>query len=246
MSLLQTLKRWIESIGGLHIYRSTLPHGTDLVHDLRKIGVWPRHPLIFDIGAHHGQTALRFLQDSTEVEIYCFEPSSTNYRQLQQTLAGRPSVHLWKLAFADKSGQLTLHIQPHSTTHSLINERGAIEGEQVQVDTLDAFCAREDIAKIHLCKIDTEGADFAVLKGSCTLLQERKIDFVQVETSTRKDVDVFSPFNQVNDYLIEMGYELFGIYEQQPCWTGRQSLLYFNAVYISPALLSNLPPVDGL
>lgn len=200
--------------------------------------------MIFDIGAHHGQTALRLLQDSDEAEIHCFEPASTNYRRLQQALAGRSSVHLWKMAFADKAGQLTLHLQPHSTTHSLVNERGSVEGEQVQVDTLDAFCAREGIAKIHFCKIDTEGADYAVLQGACTLLQKRQIDFVQVETSTRKDVEVFSPFNQVNDFLTGLGYELFGFYEQQPCWTGRQSLLYFNAVYISPALLTNRAPME--
>lgn len=245
MAFFHQIKNWIESISGLRIYRSTLPHGTDLVSDLRKVGMWPNRPLIFDIGAHLGQTALGFLKASPDAVIHCFEPASKNHQQMCQAVAGYESIHTWQMAFADAPGQLTLHLKAHSTTHSLVNERGAVESEQVRVDTLDAFCAREGISKIHFCKIDTEGADFAVLKGACTLLQERKIDFVQVETSTRKDVDVFSPFNLVNDYLIELGYELFGFYEQQPCWTGRQSLLYFNAVYISPALLSNRPPVDG-
>lgn len=246
MALIHQIKDWVESITGLRIYRSTLPHGTELVSDIRKVGLWPKSPLVFDIGAHIGQVAVGILKTSPDAVIHCFEPSSKNHQHLCQAVAGHRSIHTWQMAFADVPGQLTLHLKAHSTTHSLVNVKGSVEGEQVQVDTLDAFCAREGIAKIHFCKIDTEGADFAVLKGAGNLLQERKIDFLQVETSTRKDVDVFSPFHQINDYLTALGYELFGFYEQQPCWTGRKSLLYFNAVYISPALLSNCPPVDGV
>jgi FkbM family methyltransferase len=244
MAFIHQIKDWIESVTGLRIYRSTLPHGADLVSDLRKVGLWPQRPLIFDIGAHVGQTALAFLKASPEAEIHCFEPASLNHQQLRQAVAGHGSIHTWQMAFADAPGQLQLHLKPHSTTHSLVNQRGATESELVQVETLDAFCARQGTGKIHYCKIDTEGADMAVLQGGAAMLQRHQIDFVQVETSTRKDVDVFAPFHQVNDYLTGMGYELFGFYEQQPCWTGRQSLLYFNAVYISPALLANRAPME--
>jgi FkbM family methyltransferase len=244
MSFLHSLKRLVESIFGLHIYRSTMPHGVDLIYDIRRMGLWPERPLIFDVGAHVGQTALSLLEDLPAAEIHCFEPASSNYQKLQKAVADHGSVHAWQMAFADEPGQLQLHLKPHSTTHSLVNKGGATETELVQVETLDAFCERNRIGKVHYCKIDTEGADLVVLQGAKTLLQRRAIDFVQVETSTRKDVDVFSPFHHVDDYLISMGYELFGFYEQQPCWTGRQSLLYFNAVYISPALLTDRLPIE--
>lgn len=244
MAFLHQIKSWIESVTGLRIYRSTLPHGADLVSDLRKTALWPERPVIFDIGAHLGQTTLAFLKSSPGAEIHCFEPASLNYQCLCQVLEGYSLVHLWQMAFADAPGRLKLHLKPHSTTHSLVNVRGSTDSEVVEVDTLDGFCEKRGVGKIHFCKIDTEGADLAVLRGGVRMFQRRLIDFVQVETSTRKDVDIFSPFQQVNDYLTGLGYELFGFYEQQPCWTGRQSLLYFNAVYISPDVLADRLPVD--
>ena len=244
MALFHHIKNWVEALTGLRIYRSTLPHGTDLMSDLKKVGLWPKNPLIFDVGAHLGQTALALVKASPSAEIHCFEPASLNYGKLSQALAGYPSIHLWKMALADLPGQLRLYLKNHSTTHSLVNAKGSTDSEVVRVDTLDAFCECQGIGKIHFCKIDTEGADLAVLQGASAMIQRRQIDFIQVETSTREDVDVFSPFQKVNDYLTGAGYELFGFYEQQPCWTGRQSLLYFNAVYISPGLLADRDPID--
>lgn len=244
MNLIHRIKNWLESRYGLHIYRSTLPHGADVIFDFRRLGLWPKSPLIFDVGAHLGQTTLALLKTSPQAEVHCFEPASMNHKRLKDELGGNASVHLWQLAFADAPGVLTLHLKPHSTTHSLVNSKGSVEGESVEVDTLDAFCVRHGISRVHFCKIDTEGADLAVLKGGSGLLARHQIDFVQVETSTRRDVDAFSPFSQVDKYLTDLNYELFGVYEQQPCWTGRQSLLYFNAVYVRSSILAEVPAID--
>lgn len=38
MGYIHHLKEWVEQIAGLHIYRTTLPFGADLHHDLSLTG----------------------------------------------------------------------------------------------------------------------------------------------------------------------------------------------------------------
>lgn len=226
---------------GLHIYKTTLPWGANLHYDLARSGLWSGKGVIFDVGAHSGQTALDFLKHNPASLIHCFEPAPVNYSRLQQALAACRNVTAWKLALSSHEGTASLHIKEASTTHSLVNAHGSKESEEVEVQTLDAFCNRHFIEQIHFLKIDTEGADLEVLKGAERMLVENKVDFIQVETSTRNDTAGFVLFAEVEQFMADHAYELFAIYDQQPCWSGRQSLLYMNAVYVRASLISGLP-----
>jgi FkbM family methyltransferase len=244
MGYMHRIKEWVEARMGVHIYRSTLPWGSDLHADLRGSGLWPEQTVVFDVGAHLGQTAVAFLKNNPAALIHCFEPAPANYTHLQKVLFEWKNTALWKLALSSRAGTALLHLKEASSTHSLVNSNGSKEAEEVEVQTLDAFCNLHDIDKIHFLKIDTEGADLEVLKGAEEMLGQNKIDFIQVETSTRKDVDGFIPFHEVEIFMGGHGYELFGFYDQQPCWSGRQSLLYLNAVYVRVSLIASRP-VDG-
>jgi hypothetical protein len=112
----------------------------------------------------------------------------------------------------------------------------------VTVVKLDAFCEQQRVARIHFRKIDTEGNDLGVLQGAGDLLSAQQIDFVQVETSFRRDISYFSSMWEIDQLMNQKRYELFGLYEQQPCWTGRHSLLYANAVYVRTTLVQEIPP----
>jgi FkbM family methyltransferase len=241
MGYMHRIKEWMEACVGLHIYRSTLPWGTDLHVDLKRSGLWPEKTVIFDVGAHLGQTAVAFLKHNPAALIHCFEPAPANYSRLQKALSAWRTTISWKLALSSRAGTALLHLKEASSTHSLVNSSGSREAEEVEVQTLDAFCNLHDIDKIHFLKIDTEGADLEVLKGGEKMLAQNKIDFIQVETSTRKDVEGFIPFDEVEIFMGSHGYELFGFYDQQPCWSGRQSLLYLNAVYVRVSLIAGLP-----
>jgi hypothetical protein len=89
---------------------------------------------------------------------------------------------------------------------------------------------------VNYCKIDTEGGDLEVLRGASALLSEQRIDFVQVETSIRHDTKYFAPLWDIDGFLNEKRYELFGFYDQEPWHTDRGSLVYFNAVYVRSSL----------
>lgn len=47
-------------------------------------------------------------------------------------------------------------------------------------------------------------------------------------------------FDEAEKYMAFHNNELFGLYDQQQCWSGRQALLYLNAVYVRMSLIAGL------
>lgn len=68
----------------------------------------------------------------------------------------------------------------------------------VEADTLDAFCAREHLDRVRVCKVDVEGFEPNVFDGAAGMLAEHRIDLVVFEISDaplrgqgRTPLDVF-------------------------------------------------------
>lgn len=93
-----------------------------------------------------------------------------------------------QLALGASIGVATLHNStPGASIGSLLPLRQPFEpfspehDEDVQVSTLDAFCAVEGISRIDLLKIDVEGLEFAVLTGAKKLIDASAINAIQFE-----------------------------------------------------------------
>ena len=187
-----------------------------------------------------GGTIDRFKEAYPAVTVHAFEPASDNLKTLRQRFAPDPHVNIHAMALGSTDGDGTLHLKKHTSTHSLIPLGECLGSEPVRIATMDTFCERERLQRVNYCKIDTEGGDLEVLRGASVLLSVQRIDFVQVETSIRHDTEYFAPLWEIDSFLDEKRYELFGFYEQEPCHTGRASLLYFNAVYIRSSMVEHL------
>ena len=94
------------------------------------------------------------------------------------------------------------------------------------------------VAALHALQVTEFGRKYDFFRD----LENQRIDLVQVETSFRRDTQYFSPAWEIDRFMNEKRYEVFGFYEQQPCWTGRNSLLFINAVYIRTTLVEGVPP----
>lgn len=80
---------------------------------------------------------------------------------------------------------------------------------QIELRTLDDFCAESGIDRIHLLKLDVEGGECAVLKGAKRLLSEGRVDFIQLEFGgCNIDARVFW---QDLFYLLSGQFELYRI-----------------------------------
>jgi len=146
----------------------------------------PPAPVVFDVGAHHGDYAAAVLERRPNARVHCFEPSANTFDVLAARLDGRASLH--RVALADRAGARTLYgDRVGSPMASLFHrdlawlELATDLEEEVQTQTLDGVCAAEGVDEIDLLKIDAEGAEYLVLLGAQRMLGERRIGRVMFE-----------------------------------------------------------------
>ncbi len=227
----------IERLTHLHIYK-IIPHGTDLLNDIKILLPGYVPDIIFDVGANIGQTTKQYLTGFPGSQIYCFEPVSTTFSELERNVISFVNVHCFKKALGSSKGWSNIYVAAESLFSSLnpiVNYSTTnTQIENVEIDTIDDFCSRQKIKKIGFLKIDTEGYDFEVLKGAQEMLSQQKIDFVQVEAGMNPNNKKFVAFEKFEIYLENRGFFLFGIYEQVPeIILGMPQLRRTNPVFIS-------------
>lgn len=209
-SPLRCARGLVERVTGWTIYRSAPPRGFDLFRDLNRVPGWGQPKTVFDVGAHVGETIHRFKNAYPAVTVHAFEPSSDNLTILRKRFASDPHVTIHAVALGSTNSDGILHLKEHTSTHSLIPLGECLGSEAIHVVTMDTLCERERLQRVDICKIDTEGGDLEVLRGAATLLSAHRIDVVQVETSLRHDTEYFAPLWDIDVFLNEKRYELFG------------------------------------
>jgi FkbM family methyltransferase len=240
---LEKLKEYTERSLGVRIFRHSIPHGTDLVMDLeRRIGPTD-FSTIFDVGANVGQTALAFAEQFPAAEIYSFEPVPNTFATLEANTRHCARVRAFNVAFGSARACLPMAIKADSRTSSFaIEEHGGEEETMahtmVNIVTIDDFAAEHNVTKIDFLKIDTEGFDLEVLHGADGLIRAGGVDLIQVETGF-DPATVHVGLGQFLEHLQERNFALFGIYEQQPFWTGEPWLMFANAVFIRRDILAS-------
>ncbi|HUG18821.1 MAG TPA: FkbM family methyltransferase, partial [Planctomycetaceae bacterium] len=117
------------------------------------------NPMIFDVGANHGQTATRYRSVFPGADIVCFEPFPESMEKLQRTHANDGKVRAVPLAVGRERGTATFHVNQMSGTNSLFprpsSSRRYFEAKaapkttiEVDVTTLDAFLREQNLATI--------------------------------------------------------------------------------------------------
>lgn len=233
MQLTKTVKRSVQRL--LHgVIVPMSPRGTDLFHDIA--GWLPATPIatIFDVGANVGQSARAYRKAYPAAAIHSFEPVPATFARLQAAVRGLSvATHPIALGAAAARAQVA---ERNSSTRNTIELSGE-DGLGVVVQTIDTFCRDQQIDRLSLLKIDTEGHDLEVLRGASEMLGGQQVDLVEVEAGMTRRNDYHQPLEALKEYLEDHGYLLFGIYDQVGEWTVREPYLRrANLVFISPTV----------
>ena len=173
--------------------------------------------VIFDIGANVGQSSHAFRSMYPAAFIHAFEPDPATFDQLTSALSGEQNIILNQLAFGSLAGSETFFRYKRSVMSSFLpagSEQwdSVAEQFQVAVSTVDAYCAEKKIDRIDILKIDTQGNDLEVLRGTERMLA--KIGLIKVEL-------IFAPlYDGQHDplstiaWLKERGFRLLRICDQ--------------------------------
>lgn len=198
-------------------YKSDQP-GVDAFCDMKRILAGINDLVIVDVGANVGQTAGQLRNDYPTSKIHSFEPSPDTFKALQANCAKYENVECWNMGVGSENKSLKFIINDDSTMSSFLppskDAWGEVIGEvQVPVVTLDSFASRHDIPQIHIMKLDTQGFDLEVLKGSQELMRQNRINLILLEFNFWELYEDLPSFSQVFDYLDQHGYSLVSFYD---------------------------------
>ncbi|WP_421654538.1 FkbM family methyltransferase [Leptothermofonsia sp. ETS-13] len=240
---LQKSQRLYNDLLNCRVIRINRYHGLNVLDDIRTRTTSDLNT-IFDVGANVGQSAKMYSKKLPHAQIYCFEPVHETFKELQAKFSESKNVHCFQLAFGSEEKQVEITLQKYSIENSLLNpsnnhsnieisESGVARTEMIQVTTIPDFCQKHDIKQIDFLKIDTEGYDLEVLKGTKSLLEDHKITYVQVEAGMNYNNKKHVPIQEFIQYLEPLGYVLFGIYDQMAWFQNKARLRFCNPVFIS-------------
>ena len=82
----------------------------------------------------------------------------------------------------------------------------------VKLTTLDSFVEKQKLTRIDILKIDTEGFEEEVLKGSLKTLKSNKIKYIELEIILGNVYeDKYFSFKKIEDILSLFNFRLYAI-----------------------------------
>jgi len=170
--------------------------------------------VVFDVGSNVG-SFIKFvskLSNNKTLNIHSFEPNIKLIKFLQSlNLVQKHDLKVNNFAIHDKYKKIRFFensISSQSTINNTSQIGKTIDSYLVNCISIDLYCKQNEINKIDLLKIDSEGADYNVLLSANSMLRNKKIKFIKVEIENPNN------FYQIMNYLIKFNYKLMGILNQ--------------------------------
>ncbi len=138
-------------------------------------------PLIVDAGANIGTFALFMLASRADAVMHSVEPSQATYEVLRQNAQGKPNWHVHRVALWRENGTITFENHEASVEGHIAFDDQPQSGtlEQVPARRLDTFLSESGLDRIHILKLDIEGAAEAVISEAHLTL--RQVDHLILE-----------------------------------------------------------------
>lgn len=171
--------------------------------------------VVIDVGANRGQFALFARKQWPNAAIFAFEPLPAAGVLCNKVMAGDPKFTFIKAAIGDTRGVVKMNITAADDSSSLLalgEQHKSIYGssvvaeEMVKCGLLLDFVPASAISGSTLMKIDTQGSELMVLRGSRDALDS--IGYVYVELSFVELYDKQPLAAEVIAYLHDAGFLL--------------------------------------
>lgn len=176
--------------------------------------------IVIDAGANTGEWSLSALNIEPIISLTAFEPIPEIYHVLASKLFYFSQAKPINSALSNTIGKEYFHYYNETERHSALSGfyyREILKGLyqdptiiEVELDTLTNFCVTNNIYHIDFLKIDTEGAEWKILKGAEDLIIHHKISVIQFEYGGCY-IDAQTSLQQVYTFLIENDYLVFRI-----------------------------------
>ena len=193
---------------------------------------------IVDVGAHKGESIDFFKKLIPSTRFYSFEPSELTFKLLHEKFADDQEVTLLRMAVSRTTGESIFYESRYSALSSLLEPEssglknklkkrlfggGPSESYSVKTVSLDDFLHRDNLGNFSILKIDTEGSELEILKGSSLLLRAGVFKIIQLEIHRDKRRKLIE--RELEEFLVEFDYQKIAQI-RHPSGIGVLDLLY--------------------
>lgn len=185
--------------------------------------------ILIYIGLNNGVGFSNITQNESFDKCYGFEPIPHLYKKVKNEHINNPKVEIINAAVVEVEGEYDFYISKFnniigdsSSLFELTEEYRELTGnnisthEKIKVKgiNLKKFLEEKNITNIKKYVSDAEGNDYTILKSIISLVNERKIEDIQVESICDyvvKEVRENQPTNYEKDFvdLLSNNYELY-------------------------------------
>jgi len=196
------------------------------------------------LGAHYGNGIREALELFPASTVHAFEPADKNFSVLCKVFINCQSVILNNCLISDSLQKVIFYENNYDATHSIfpINECvintfadasdfKEVSQRYVESSTIEYYCSKEGIKKIHILKIDIQGGELKALEGARALLKTQKIDCIFLEVEFRSLYQGQPLFVDIYEFLKFYGYEFVNFVNPKISAAG--VMIWSDAVFVS-------------
>lgn len=173
--------------------------------------------LIFDVGANTGNFTKMIDSRVDDVSIHLFEPQNELVSKLSTEYNQDGNIHVNGCALSDEKTTSDLYYDEQGSGLASLSKRDLShhdidfnQGETVETRTLDWYCKKNDIKKLHWLKIDVEGHELNVLRGAERMISSNQIDYISFEFGGA-NIDTRTFLRDYYKLFDENGYRIYRI-----------------------------------
>ena len=177
--------------------------------------------VIFDVGANIGEYSLKIASIFSKSMIYSFEPNINTFKILIRNVEDYKTIKPINIGLSEIKKETEIftyskdlnseHASLYKDVFSHLHKNNSITTVDIKLESLDEFCQNNNIECIDFLKIDTEGHELQVLKGSTQMISNGKIKIIQFEFN---EMNIMSRVFLKDFYQILKDYKIYRLSEK--------------------------------
>ena len=199
------------------------------------------NPIIFDVGANSGQSIKRFLTIFPKARIDSFEPIKSYCDIIQKKYINK-NIFINNLGLGQKNSKKKFYISNYDPCSSFLKNNlhkldknfkyfKTKEIININLTTIDNYLRSNNINRIDILKIDTQGTELEVLKGATFALKKKIIKFIELEIIIKAHYKNQNNFYKIDKILSDNKFRLYNLHEFN--YEKNFMITQFDALYIN-------------
>ena len=195
-----------DRLRGIHTYSyGIMNRATQLIQTYNlELIKFSNNDVVIDCGANYGDLYTWLKSKDLNINYISFEPSPLEFKCLQLNCLNQNNNNI---ALSDINGDINFFLKTDSGDSSTIEpSTGYTEKIKVKSCTLSSYVLNNKIQKIKFLKIEAEGSEPEVLKGSKEILS--RVDYIGVDGSPERGIKNETTIDYAIEFLNKNGFKV--------------------------------------